>query len=279
MKRIIAYLRYVNTWTAIATLALIGWLIGSLFWFLKTHPVTVVGFVTYLTHSWYALLLLATIFIIVRLRRPSELLALTIYDERGLPVYHQGDFRLDKSVLDPMLASFQGKPQPDGLHHLGLPNGPVIYFLRQGALTLVACFSGPPRQAQLDEGFRLFQFQETPAEDLLCDLPPDVAALAANLLNSPLERDLLLHLWNYPRMAMTAAELAGHLRQTEGEVITALENLEQLALTHRLCVCEMTFYRLTGDETLRTRLDQFITWRDNWLKRAHRVEQLVGPGS
>ncbi len=149
----------------------------------------------------------------------------------------------------------------------------------QRGLTLVACFSGPPRRVQLDDGLRLLEQQKTPAEDLLRDLTPDVAALVATLLNAPVERDLLVHLWNYPRMAMKATELAGHVGRSEDEVTTALRNLEQLALIQRLCACDMTFYRLTGNEAVRTRLDQFITWRGDWLRRAHRVEQLVGPGS
>lgn len=277
MKLITNYLRQVNTWTAIAVLALFGWLLDALLWYLESHPLTFAGFITYLGHSWYALLLLIAIFVILRLRRPSELLALTIYDERGLPIYHQGDFRLDESVLDPMLASFQGKPQPSGLHHIDLPHGPVIYFLRQGALTLVTCFSGPPRQAQLDEGLRLLQLQETPAEDLLRELPPDVAALAANLLNSPFERDLLLHLWSYPRMAMQATGWAEQVGHGEDDVASALVNLERLGLVQSRCACGLTFYRLTDDQVRLRRLAQFINWRGNWLKRARRVEQLVGP--
>lgn len=279
MKRITTYLRQVNTWMAIAILALAGWLLDSLFWYVETHLLTLTGFITYMGHSWYALPLLAAIFVILRLRRPSELLSLTIYDERGLPIHQQGDFRLEETVLEPLLASFRGTTQEGGLHHLNLPSGPVVYFLRQQGLALVACFSGPPPQAQLDEGLRLLEQQETPAEDLLRDLPFDVAALAATLLNAPVERDLLVHLWNHPRMAMMATELAGHVGHAEDEVTTALGNLDQLGLIQRLCACDMTFYRLTGDEAGRTRLDQFITWRGDWLKRAHRVEQLVGPVS
>jgi hypothetical protein len=142
MKRIVDYLRQVNTWTAVAVLALTGWLFDSLFWYLETHPLTLAGFVTYLGHSWYALPLLAAIFVILRLRRPSELLSLTIYDERSQPIYHQGDFRLEETVLEPILTSFQGSIQESGLHHLKLPAGPVIYFLRQGGLTLGSAFLG-----------------------------------------------------------------------------------------------------------------------------------------
>jgi hypothetical protein len=116
----------------------------------------------------------------------------------------------------------------------------VIYFLRQGALTLVACFSGPPRQAQLDEGLRLLQLQETPAEDLLRDLPPDVAALAANLLNSPLERDLLLELWSYPRMAMQISGWAEQIGHGEDDVAGALANLERLGLVQSRYACGLT---------------------------------------
>jgi hypothetical protein len=213
MKRMIDYLRRANSWAAIAVLALIGWLIDSLLWFLETHPLTGAGLLNYLSHSWYALPLLVAIFVVLRLRRPSELLSLTIYDERGLPAYRQGDFWLEESVLAPVLSSFEGTTRDDGLHRLKLPSGISVYFMRQGALTLVACFSGPPRLSQLDEGLRLLNQQEAPTEDLLRDLPPDVAALTANLLSAPVERDLLTYLSSHRRVAMTAADLAGNVGQ------------------------------------------------------------------
>jgi hypothetical protein len=275
----IDYLRRANSWAAIAVLALIGWLIDSLLWFLETHPLTGAGLLNYLSHSWYALPLLVAIFVVLRLRRPSELLSLTIYDERGLPAYRQGDFWLEESVLAPVLSSFEGTTRDDGLHRLKLPSGISVYFMRQGALTLVACFSGPPRLSQLDEGLRLLNQQEAPTEDLLRDLPPDVAALTANLLSAPVERDLLTYLSSHRRVAMTAADLAGNVGHTEGEVVSALESLERLTLVNRQYVCDMTLYRLTGDETWLARLDQFLVWRVGWLARAHRVEQLVGPAN
>ncbi len=279
MKRMIDYLRRANSWAAIAVLALIGWLIDSLLWFLETHPLTGAGLLSYLSHSWYALPLLVAIFVVLRLRRPSELLSLTIYDERGLPAYRQGDFWLEESVLAPILYSLEGTTRDDGLHRLKLPSGTSVYFLRQGALTLVACFSGPPRPAQLEQGLRLLQQEALPTEDLLRDLPPDVAALTANLLSAPVERDLLTYLSSHRRVAMTAADLAGNVGHTEGEVVSALESLERLTLVNRQYVCDMTLYRLTGDETWLARLDQFLVWRVGWLARAHRVEQLVGPAN
>ena len=48
MKRMMDYLCRVNAWTAIAILALSGWLIDSLLWFLETHPPTIAGFAIYL---------------------------------------------------------------------------------------------------------------------------------------------------------------------------------------------------------------------------------------
>jgi hypothetical protein len=276
MKRAAGYLRRVNTWAAIAALALAAWLVDSLFWFLGTHPPTIAGFATYLSHSWYSLPLLAAIFVVLRLRRPSELLSLTVYDERGVPIHRQGDFWLDGSVLGPLLAS-RGTAQEGGLHRIDLPTGAAVYFLRQGGLSLVACFSGPPRPDQLKDGLRLVRQPELPAEDLLRGLPPDVAALTASLLNSPVERDLLTYLWANRRVAMTAGDLAGQVRHAESEVASALENLERLALVCRQCACDRTFYRLTGDELWLVRLDRFIDWRGGWLARAHRLEELVGP--
>lgn len=277
MKQILAYLHQVNTWTAIACLALLGWLIDSLLWFLEGHSLTLAGLLTYLAHAWYALPLLAAIIIILRLRRPSELLALTIYDERGSPIYHQGDFRLEEAALEPIFASYQGTARDSGLHHIELPTGSVVYFLRQGGLTMVACFSGPARPAQLETGLHLLQAQEAPTEALLRGLPLDVAALAVRLLNAPVERDLLFHLWQFRRASMTVTAWAGQIEHKEEAVATAMQNLEQSALVQRQDVCDMTFYRLTDDEMYLARLEQLINWRTDWLARAHRVQQLVGP--
>ncbi len=279
MKRMIDSLRGANGWAAIAILALIGWLADSFRWFLQTHPLTGAGFLTYLSHSWYALPLLVAIVVILRLRRASELLSLAIYDEQGVSIHRQGDFRLEEAVLGPTLSSFQGMGQGAGLHRIEMPSGPVVYFLHQGALTLVACFSGPPRPAQMaqvEERLRLLQRKGPPIEDLLRGLPPDVAALTASLLNAPTERDLLTYLWNYHQVAMTAADLAGNVGHAVGEVASALENLERLTLVHRQRVCDMTFYRLTTEKTWLERLDKFVAWRVGWLARARRVEQLVG---
>ncbi len=276
MKRAADYLRRVNTWAVIAALALTAWLMDSLFWFLETHPPTAAGLATYLSHSWYSLPLLAAIFVILRLRRPSELLSLTVYDERGVPIHRQGDFWLDESVLGPLLAS-RGTAQEGGLHRIDLPTGAAIYFLRQGGLSLVACFSGPPRLDQLEDELRLVRQPELPAEDLLHGLPPDVAALAASLLNSPVERDLLTYLWANRQVAMTARDLAGQVKHAEGEVAPALEALERLALVQRQCACNRAFYRLTTDRLWLIRLDRFINWRGGWLAHARRLEELVGP--
>lgn len=276
MKRITDYLRRVNTWAVIAILAMTGWLLDSLFWFLETHSLTTAGLVTYLSHSWYAFPLVGAIFIMLRLRQPSELLALTIYDERGAPIHHQGDFRLEEAVRGPIFASFHGSSQKQRLHCLELPAGPTVYFLHQGGLTLLAAFSGTVRPAQLEGGLRLMRQAKVPTENLLRDLPFDVAALAVSLLAAPVERDVLTHLWDHRQMAMTATDLAGRLGREADEIVAALDNLERLALVQHQCACDMTFYRLTEDESWLARLDQFITWRGDWLGRARRVERLIG---
>jgi hypothetical protein len=279
MKSIRDYLGRVNTWAAIAVLALAGWLIDSLLWYLETHPLTPAGFKTYLAHSWYALPILIAIFVMIRLRRPSELLSLTIYNERGALIYRQGDVPLKALVQEVIFASFRGTTQENGLHRLDLPSGPVVYFFRQGALTLVACFSKPPRPAQLEAELHLLRQQESPPEDLLRDLPPDVAALAINLLHTPVERDLFNYLWANRRMAMTVEDWAGQVGHAVGDVASAFKNLAQLGLVQRQDVRDITFFRLTGDEIWLRRLEQFNTWRVDWLMHARRVEQLVGPAS
>ena len=80
-------------------------------------------------------------------------------------------------------------------------------------------------------------------------------------------------------MAMLAAGWAEQIGHGEDDITCALGNLERLGLVQSRCACGLTFYRLTDDEARLRRLAQFITWRGNWLRRAQRVEQLVGPMS
>ena len=276
MHRAMGFLRRINTWMAIAVLAMVGWLIDSLLWFLQEHPWTAVGFAEYMSHSWYVLPLLVAVLVIWRLRRQSELLALTIYDQRGIPIHHQGDFRLDEAVLGPMLASCRGVVQGSHLHRIDLPTGATAYFFRQGMGTLVVCFSGPPRPAQLQDQLRSLHGQELPTEDLLRDLPPDVAALATSLLNQPVQRDLLAYLWANSRMEITASDLAWQIQHEQILVARALDNLERLTLVRRQCVQGLTFYRLTDDEVWLARLARLAAWRVDWLAHARWVEQMIG---
>jgi len=276
MHRAMGFLRRINTWMAIAVLAMVGWLVDSLLWFLQQHSWTVAGFLQYLSHSWYVLPLLVAVLVIWRLRRESELLALTIYDQQGSPIYHQGDFRLDEAVLSPLFASCRGVVQGSYLHRIDLPTGATAYFFRQGMVTLVACFSGLPRPAQLQDQLRSLHRQELPTEDLLRDLPPDVAALATSLLNLPVERDLLTYLSANSRMAITAADLAWQIKREQILVKRALDNLERLALVRRQLVQDLTFYRLTDDQVWLARLARLAGWRVDCLAHCRRVEQIIG---
>ena len=100
--------------------------------------------------------------------------------------------------------------------------------------------------------------------------------LAARLLNAPVERDLLVLLWRYRRMAMTIEAWAQQLNYDSKLVVAAMHNLERLALVDCQKVGDMTFYQLTNNDAKLERLRHFITWRTGWLTRVHRVEELVG---
>jgi hypothetical protein len=78
---------------------------------------------------------------------------------------------------------------------------------------------------------------------------------------------------------MTAADWASQVGCGEAEVAATIEKLEELGLVNRRAVLDLIFYRLTDDKERLRRLDQFIAWRSEWLNRAFRVEQLVGPAS
>jgi hypothetical protein len=78
-------------------------------------------------------------------------------------------------------------------------------------------------------------------------------------------------------MTMTADGWAERVIYGLDEVSAALEHLESLGLVQSQTAGAIVYYRLTQDEIRLGQLNRFIHWRDGWLIRVHRVEQLVGP--
>ncbi len=265
----------VNTWLIVALLALAGWAVDSLRYFLELHETLWAGLGAFASHFWYAVPMTIAVIVLTRLQSRARLLGLAVYDEAGRLVQQQGDFRLDELTVGGMLAALRNNGH-QALHSLTLPSGASVYFMREAGLTLIASFSGPASPKELAAGVEKLRAGVPAAFDLLDGLEPPVAALAANLLTSPVKRDVLAFLHRYDRTALQAGDLAYWVNAPEGELLQALEELSDLGLVQRQCVCDCTFYRLQQDPEVSTHLDRLFTWRNQWQMTLERLEHSIG---
>jgi hypothetical protein len=268
-------LHQVNTWLIIALLALAGWTADALRLFLDMHETLWAGLGAFASHFWYAVPMTIAIIVLTQLQPKARLLGLAAYDEAGRLVHHQGDFRLDELTVRSMLSALRDNGQ-QGLHGFTLPSGASVYFVREGGLTLMVSFSGPASPQEVTGSVQQLWADGLPAFDLLEGLEPPVAALAANVLASPVKRDVLAFFRRRRQTAIQAGDLAYWVNADEDELTRALEELTDLGLVQPQCVCDTTFYRLNHDPEVSTSLDQLFAWRDKWQMILERMEQTIG---
>jgi hypothetical protein len=276
-------LHQVNTWLIIAWLALAGWTVDALRMFLDMHATLRAGtsaalstsLGAFASHFWYAVPMTIAIIVFTRLQPRAKLLGLAAYDEAGRLVHHQGDFHLDELTVSGMLTALRTNNQ-QGLHGFTLPSGANVYFVRQGGLTLMVSFSGPASPQELTVSVQQLRLDRLPTFDLLDGLEPPVAALAANVLTSPVKRDVLAFFRQRRQTAIEAGDLAYWVNAQEDEVIRVLGELAELGLVQPQCVCDTTFYRLNHDPEVMTHLDRLFAWRNEWQMTLDRLEQTIG---
>ncbi len=282
-NRVKRKLQQANTWLVIALLALVGWTVDALRLFLEMHETFWAGLGAFASHFWYAVPMTLAVIILTRLQPKAKLLGLAVYDEAGHLMHHQGDFHLDELAVSGMLAALLS-PRPQaatdgrafGLHSITLPSGVNVYFVRDGRLTLMASFSGSPPPQELEANMQKLKAGMPSTFSLLDGLEPSVAALAVNLLTSPLKRSALAFFRRYSRTAMQAGDLAYWLGVNENELVQALEELADLNLLQRRCACDLTFYRLNDDPKVTAYLDRLFTWRNEWQMTLDWLEQSIG---
>ncbi len=274
-KRVQARFWQANTWLIIALLALVGWTIDALRLFLDMHETLWAGLGAFASHFWYAVPMAIAILVLTRLQPRAKLLSLAAYDETGRLVYHEGDFHLDRLTVHSMLAALRNSGQW-GLHGFTLPSGVSVYFLREGGLTLMISFSAPASPQELATSAQKLRAEIAPTFDLFDGLEPTVAALAVNVLGSPVKRNILSFFRRYGQTAIQANDLAYWVDADEEELSNALEELTELGLIQRQCVCESTFYRLNGDPEIASCLDRLFAWRDKWQTTLERLERTIG---
>lgn len=275
--------RQVNTWLIIALLALAGWTADALRLFLDMHETLwagtsatlSTGLGAFASHFWYAVPMAIAIIVLTRLQPQARLLGLAAYDEAGRLVHRQGDFRLDELTVHSMLSALRDNGQ-QGLHGFTLPSGANVYFVRQGGLTVIVSFSGPASPQELAGSVQQLRAGGLPAFDLFDGLEPPVAALAVNVLASPVKRDVLAFFRQHDQTAIQASDLAYWVSADEDELARALEELAELGLVQSQCVCDTTFYRLNRDPEASSLLDQLFAWRNEWQMRLERLQQTIG---
>jgi len=276
----------VNTWLIIALLALAGWTIDALRLFLNMHESLRAGLGAFAGHFWFAVPMTVVIIVLTRLQPRARLLGLAAYDETGRLVHHQGEFQPAELTVRGMLAALWSNGERVKrclayLHGITLPSGTSVYFTREEGLTLMAKrtsspFSRPaPSQALADSVLELGA-EIPPAFNLLNGLEPPLAALAANVLASPVKRDVLGFLYRYGQTAMQAGDLAYWVDADEDAVRQALESLAELDLVQSLCACDLTFYHLNRDREVSARLDKLFAWQGKWQAQLHRLERMIG---
>lgn len=259
----------------IALLTLAGWTVDGLRMFLEMHETFEAGLLAFASHFWYALPMIVIIIVLTRLQSRPKLLGLTVYDGTGQLVEHQGDFHLDELTTKGMLAALRDSNRY-GLHGIALPSGNNVYFTREGELTLVASFSGPASLGDMRGAIQKLEGAVPVDIDFLVGLEPPVAALAANLLASPLKRRVLAYLFRYDQTAVQSNDLAFWVEASEEVVRHALEDLGALGLVQQQSVCECTFYRLNRTPEVTTLLDRLFEWHNDWQATLVRLEQAVG---
>jgi len=116
------------------------------------------------------------------------------------------------------------------------------------------------------------------AYDLLEGLDTRAAAIATNMLRSPLESRILSHFRAYPRMAIRAVDLAFWIDTTAAELEVPLAEMTDLGLLTRLDVLGEAFYRLSDQPEIEEVLDRLFAWRDAWRSTLLRLEPLFGGG-
>lgn len=272
-QRIGAAFRHTNTWLIIATLALAGWTIDALRMALGMHGTEWPGPATVISHFWYIVPIAVALLVLRRLRPTTKLLGLALYDEAGRMIHRQGHIDPDELTAIALRLATPG-PNQHGLHGVQLPSGNYIYFVRQGGCTIILCFSGPASVREAENYVQRLH-EKTPAFDLLAELQPPVAALATELLASPVKRSVLIFFREHDHLAIGRDDLAYRLQIDPAEVAAALDQLVARGMIARQTACDLTFYQLQRTPEVVALLDAVFAWRERWQTQAHRLEQMI----
>lgn len=263
-----------DIWLLVACLALVGWSVDALRMFVEMHGNWQGGLVAFAGHFWYAIPMMVAIVVLSRLKPKARLLGAAIYDEVGQLIHSQGKCCLEELVARGMTVALRNCG-PDSLQGLVLPSGTSAYFVRQGGRTVIVTFSGRASPEAVVHGVRQFTAKTPVAFDVFEGLDSRTAALVANLLNSPVKRDVLDYLNRFRLSAVELCNLAYHVDASEVAVRQALNELIYLDLVCRWSVCDLTFYQLNRAPEVLRLLDQVSTWQTDWQSQLQRLSSYV----
>ena len=108
-------------------------------------------------------------------------------------------------------------------------------------------------------------------------LRPEVRDVAVQLVRSPALAPVLAYFRAHPGTSLTAADLAGCIQSSPGDVEPALSDLVFLGFVQERQLCDLTFYRLTTDRLRRAQLDELAAWQERWMRQSQLLAEVVGP--
>lgn len=108
-------------------------------------------------------------------------------------------------------------------------------------------------------------------------LRPDVKQLAFELTRSQSRAAVMSYFLSHPTTLLLTHDLAALVGHERDEIQRQLNELERLGLVQRQRACELAFYGLTQDKSVRSRLAEVSNWQQSWQEQARQLAQAAGP--
>ena len=114
---------------------------------------------------------------------------------------------------------------------------------------------------------------ESTRQELLSELCPRLRPLIARVMECECGCEVLDFFRQRPLAWLEAPDIAYHLRQSQAQVIEALNQLTEAGILERFTVLSRwTFYGLARNAGILQALEQFWSWRDDYSTRLERAE-------
>lgn len=108
-------------------------------------------------------------------------------------------------------------------------------------------------------------------------LRPDVKQLALELTRSQSGAAVMSYFLLHPTTLLLTHDLAASVGYEHDEIQRELDRLAGLGLVRQQRACELAFYGLTQDKSVRSRLVEVSTWQQGWQEQARQLAKVAGP--